>query len=156
MAASFFLAPSDLTPFAVVDPAKAKAMIEDATATAVLLAPCLESGTLTANQVNAVRAILRGAVLRWNEAGTGALAQQAAGPFSASLDTRQARRGMFWPSEITQLQDICSGTATPTAFVVDTVGNTAVSHADICSLNFGALYCSCGAVLAGAPLYEVG
>ncbi len=42
-----------------------------------------------------------------------------------------------------------------TAFSIDTTPTTTVIHADICALNFGALYCSCGAVLTGLfPLYE--
>jgi hypothetical protein len=41
------------------------------------------------------------------------------------------------------------------AFSVDTATITAPLHADICSLNFGATYCSCGAILTLAlPLYE--
>jgi hypothetical protein len=43
------------------------------------------------------------------------------------------------------------------AFAVDTVGTQITQHADICALRFGALYCSCGAVLTMLfPLYETG
>lgn len=102
-----FLTLADLQVFAPsIDPAKAEAMIDDATALALIVAPCIASATF-ANS-DAVRAILRGAILRWNEAGTGALASQQAGPFGMSVDTRQERRGMFWPSEIAQLQNLCS------------------------------------------------
>jgi len=73
-----------------------------------------------------------------------------------TLDTRQQRRGMFWPSEIEQLQDLCKGSEVSGAFSIDTVPTFGVVHADICAINFGALYCSCGAVLTqGLPLYEV-
>lgn len=41
------------------------------------------------------------------------------------------------------------------AFDVDTVGSSTV-HMDVCSLNLGALYCSCGADIAGYPIYEGG
>ncbi len=153
-----FLGPSDLTPFAEIDPAKAEVMIEDAEALAILAAPCLApdfAPPLTAPKVAAVRAILRGSILRWNEAGTGALSAQSAGPFGQTLDTRQVRKNMFWPSEISQLQDICKGdTDDDGAFSVDTVGFGSV-HAEACSINFGALYCSCGADIAGFPLWEV-
>lgn len=155
---SWLLDPSDLAPFADIDDVKASEMIADATYTAALVAPCLDPANvsnLTEIQVGAVRAILRGAILRWNESGTGAMTQQTAGPFSATTDTRQERRGMFWPSEIEQLQKICAGTAKGGAFQIDTVGSLSVVHSEICSINFGALYCSCGAVLAGAPLYEL-
>ena len=153
-----FLIVDDLLPFAPdIDPVKAAGMVEDASALAVLAAPCLgiEPSTLTVADRAALKAILRGAVLRWNEAGTGALAAQTAGPFGQTIDTRQARRGMFYPSEIAQLRDICGGKAGG-AFGIDTLGTASLVHADTCSLNFGATYCSCGAVLTGnVPLYGV-
>ena len=102
-----FLAVDDLTPFAEIPAEKAYVMIEDAEAMAVLAAPCIAAAGFA--HAAAVKAILRGAVLRWNDAGTGALQQQSAGPFGQTLDTRQERRGMFWPSEITQLQGLCAG-----------------------------------------------
>lgn len=120
---SWLLDTSDLTPFAVIDDAKASAMIDDASAMAALVAPCLEPdklSLLSETQQSAVRALIRGAILRWNEAGTGALTQQSAGPFSQSVDNRQQRRGMFWPTEIEQLQKICAGTTKGGAFQIDT------------------------------------
>lgn len=101
-----FLAVDDLAPFATIDAAKADAMIEDAEAMALLAAPCIAAVDFAYGA--AVKAILRGAVLRWNEAGTGALQAQNAGPFGQTLDTRQERRGMFWPSEIVALQSLCA------------------------------------------------
>ena len=100
-----FLEPSDLEPFATIDATKAQAMIDDAEAMAVLVAPCIEADDFTKQA--AVKAILRGAVLRWNDSGSGALQAQTAGPFGQTLDTRQERRGMFWPSDIEQLQNLC-------------------------------------------------
>ena len=102
-----FLDVADLTPFASIDEAKAEAMIEDAEAMALLAAPCISATSFAHG--SGVKAILRGAVLRWNEAGTGALRAQNAGPFGQTIDTRQERRGMFWPSEITSLQSLCAG-----------------------------------------------
>ena len=101
-----FLDSSDLDPFATVDPVKADAMIEDAEAMAVLAAPCITAVGF-ANGA-AVKAILRGAILRWNDTGSGAFQQQSAGPFGVTVDTRQERRGMFWPSEIASLQNLCA------------------------------------------------
>lgn len=102
-----FLGPTDLENFATIPEGKAEDMIEDAEAMAVLVAPCItaEGFSYTA----AVKAILRGAILRWNDGGSGALTQQGAGPFSQSFDTRQERKAMFWPSEIKQLQNLCAG-----------------------------------------------
>lgn len=141
---------ADLEPFATIPAAKAAAMIEDALAMAERVAPCILEPTFPYEA--AAKAILRGAILRWHEAGTGAVQSQTAGPFGQTIDTRQQRRGMFWPSEIEQLQDLCKGPDTSGAFSVDTVG-LGIVHADTCALNFGATYCSCGADIAGYPLY---
>lgn len=120
-----YLTPADLAAFADIDEAKALAMIEDAEASAALAAPCitdplfLDDDALTAG----VRSILRGAILRWEESGTGALAQVGAGSFQQSIDTRQPRRGMFWPSELSQLRELCSrfnNAGDRKAFAIDT------------------------------------
>jgi hypothetical protein len=114
------LALSDLTPFADIPDEKALAMIDDALALAARVAPCILENTFEFDA--AARAILRGAILRWNEAGTGAMQQQNAGPFGMQIDTRQQRRGMFWPSEITQLQELCrDGDLQGQAFTIDTM-----------------------------------
>lgn len=101
-----YLDASDLSPFAEIEAAKAEAMIEDAEAMALLAAPCIAADGFAYG--TAVKAILRGAVLRWNDSGSGALQAQTAGPFGQTLDTRQERRGMFWPSEIVALQGLCA------------------------------------------------
>lgn len=154
-----FIITDDLTPFASIDDEKADAMIADAEALALLVAPGLDrtgedDDPLTDPQLAAVKAILRAAILRWNEAGNGILSQRSAGPFSETIDTRQTRRGMFTPAEIEQLQSVVAGEDGSGIFSIDTVPTCANQHSDICSLYFGATYCSCGAVLAGFPLYE--
>lgn len=146
------LTPDDLTPFADIDDGKAIAMIDDAMAMAALVAPCILGDDLTESKVAAARALIRGAILRWHDAGTGAFTQQSAGPYQVSVDNRNPRKGMFWPSEITQLQQLCSSGQSG-IFSVDTVGLPATQHADTCALRFGATYCSCGADIAGFPLY---
>lgn len=107
--AAVSMTPSDLTPFAVIDAAKAQAMIDDAMALAARVAPCITAADFAYEA--AARAIIRGAILRWNEAGTGAMQAQTAGPFGMTVDTRQQRRGMFWPSEIAELQALCGASA---------------------------------------------
>lgn len=151
-----FLTNADLAPFATIDDDKAGAMIADAVAMAALVAPCILSNEVFTDldKTAAVRAILRGAILRWNDAGTGAITQQSAGPFSQTLDQSKIRKGMFFPSEITQLQSICDSTGSGGAFAVDTVTSTA-HHSLSCSFRFGATYCSCGSDIAGYPLWGV-
>lgn len=142
----------DLEPFAAIEEAKAEAMIVDAMAMATLVAPCIAEDEF--ENADAAKAVIRGAILRWNDSGTGAAASMTALSFSQTLDTRQQRRSMFWPSEIEQLQKMCSGDTDRTVWAYDTLGTPVANHADTCSLNFGATYCSCGAILTGyAPLW---
>ena len=154
---ALFISAEDLEPFAAIEPSKANAMIGDAEAQAIMVAPCLsDPDELTEHQQAAVKAIMRSALLRWNDAGSGAFTQQTAGPFSVSVDNRQTRRSLFWPTEIEQLQQICAAVtgATSGAFSVDTAPGGGLQHSPICSLNFGAVYCSCGATLTlDGPLW---
>lgn len=162
MAASDIITVADLQIFEPdIDPAKAKAMIDDAYALAVRVAPCLGDDPLDPAVAAAAKAIIRRAILRWSEQGGGGLTtkQELAGPFSHMevYDNRSTKGRLFWPSEITDLQDLCkTATTSSGAFSIDTApGAGMATHADICSLRFGAQYCSCGADIAGAPLYEV-
>ncbi len=145
------LEPADLAPFATIEAAKAQAMIDDALALAARVAPCITSVDFEHDA--AAKAILRGAVLRWHEAGSGAVQYQVAGPYSQSLDTRQQRRGMFWPSEITELERLCADSQQSVAFSVDTLPAELEVHSETCALRFGANYCDCGAIYAGYPLF---
>jgi hypothetical protein len=101
---------ADLAPFAEIPDAKAQAMIDDALALAARVAPCITDEDFS--YPDAAKAIIRGAILRWHEAGTGALQAQTAGPFGVQMDTRQQRRGMFWPSEINDLTALCASSST--------------------------------------------
>lgn len=145
---------NDLLPFAPnINEAKAVAMIEDAVALAARVAPCILDPSFAHEA--AAKAILRGAILRWNDSGSGAVVSQGVGPFSQTIDNRQDRRSMFWPSEITDLQELCGKPESAKAFTIDTAPGMGAVHADVCSLNFGASYCSCGANLTrGFPLWE--
>ena len=149
------LTPDDLAPFATIDVVKAQAMIDTALARAARVAPCVRDETLSVDNSEAAKGIIRDAVLRWHDSGNGAVTQQTAGPFSQSVDTRAPRRGLFWPSEVDELQAICrdhSGEDKAGAFSVDTIG-LATQHADWCAINFGANYCDCGAIYAGHPIF---
>ncbi len=123
------LTPADLAPFATIEEDKAAAMIEDAIAMAGLVAPCLTGTTqqLTDQQMAAAKAVLRAAVLRWNDSGSGVVQSQTMGPFGATIDTRHPRRNMFWPSEIESLQTICKGGDELAAFAIDTATDVPMS-----------------------------
>ena len=147
------IAPADLTPFATIDPVKAAAMIEDALGMAEVVAPCITTPEFAHRR--AAKAILRGAILRWHEAGAGAAVTKSAGIYGQTVDTRQPRKAMFYPSEIDALQKLCrSGDDNGGAYSIDLLPQHNVTHAEICSIYFGG-DCSCGAILTqGLPLYE--
>lgn len=157
--------PDDLAPFATIEATRLEAMIADSVAVAVQAAPCLADETgLSQQQRAAAKAMLRAAILRWHEAGSGAIQQhtQVAGPFTDSATFVQTpRKSMFLREEIEALRDICASgndSGGGDAFTVDTAAaGPAVVHADICARYFGADYCSCGAELTGTgPIYETG
>ncbi len=151
--------PDDLAPFATIEVVKAIAMIDDAMARAARVAPCILDATLSEVNATAAKAVIRDAILRRNDAGTGAVQQQTAGPFSQLLDNRQPQRTMFWPSEIAELQAICADhneTPQSGAFAIDTAPYAFSAHLPWCSYSLGANYCTCGVDIAGTPIYELG
>lgn len=103
--AAVSLTPADLAPFATIDDAKAQAMIDDALALAARVAPCITQSAFSYDA--AAKAIIRGAIIRWHEAGSGAMQSQQAGPFGMTVDTRQQRRSMFTDAEMQQLRGLC-------------------------------------------------
>lgn len=126
--------------------------IKGANARATRVAPCLLGQYPDEDKVAEAKLILVGAIVRWEKAGAGALQSRAAGSYSETVDTRQSTGYNLWPSEITQLQDICRTVEQGKAYSVDTVGSGGW-HSPICSVSFGGS-CSCGANLAGMPIYE--
>ncbi len=138
-----------------IDQEKAQAFIDDALALAVLVAPCLAEPT--PEVIPAAKAILRGAVLRWYDVGTGAVVSQASGSDSVTYDTSRSRRNQFFPNEIVQLQKLCKDSTKGAAFTIP-VGRRRPVHALECSLNFGATHCSCGSDLNNlqGPIYGGG
>lgn len=161
-----FLTIEDLAVFVQIDEAKAAAMIEDAEAQAVMVAPCLaEPEKLTAAQIAATKGILRRAILRWHESGASGnvrSVQETVGSFSNSTTWEsQTSRGLYWPTEITGLQDICkqaTGSTGAKAFGIDTAGHRGLgNHMPWCSITWGD-WCSCGAYLTVEryPLWEGG
>lgn len=109
----------------------------------------------TNDQLDEAKLILVGAVKRWAEASSGALQAEQVGPFGVTLDTRQRTGFNLWPSEIEALQAICATLTTAGAFSLDTAPSLSGAHAPWCALAFGGNYCSCGADIAGYPIYEM-
>ena len=128
--------------------------VAGANARASRVAPCLasEDPVPTDDQLAEAKLVLIGAVIRWSQAGSGAFQSQTVGAFGVTVDTRQRGGFNLWPSEISQLQDICKNGSESKAFSIDTVPCGGY-HSPICSLYFGGV-CSCGADIACQPIYE--
>ena len=145
---------ADDLPADVAANAMSESWIDGANARASRVAPCLAAAdpAPTDDQLAEAKLVLIGAIIRWSQAGAGAFQSQTMGPFGVTVDTRQRTGFNLWPSEITQLQDICKNGSGARAYAVDTV-SVAGEHSPICSIYFGGS-CSCGAALAGYPIFE--
>lgn len=116
---------ADLTPFApALASDKADIMIADALALAAQVAPCIKDDDLSDEKSGAIKAILRGAILRWNDQGTGEQAALTAGIFGFNPKGNQ-RTSLLFPSEINDLAKICAGDtgAGRKAYMVDTLSD---------------------------------
>lgn len=137
----------------VASNAMSSTWVNGANARASRVAPCLTEAEATDDQKAEARLILIGAVIRWSQAGAGAVQSQNAGPYGVTVDTRQRTGFNLWPSEINQLQDICKNGSEEKAYFIDTVSGGGY-HSPICSIYFGGSSCSCGASIAGEAIYE--
>ena len=78
--------------------------------------------------------------------------QQTAGPFGVTMKPVNPA-GDFY---LTKQERKALGDGAMRAFGVQIAGNCGSVHLPWCNLAFGALYCSCGADIAGEPIYEAG
>ena len=85
-------------------------LARDGLAMARRVAPCIDDESFP--HVDAAKAIIRSAVLRWAESGSGGVSseQNTAGPFShtVSFDNRSTRRSLFYLLEIKELEGLCA------------------------------------------------
>ena len=148
-----------------IDAARAAALIVAANAQAVVAASGIAAPEFLADEarMEALKHILRGAILRWDDLSAGSLGvttqQRTAGPLSESttLDNRQPGGLSLWPSEERRIQDLVGGGGSGQAFTITTAPSVpAQVHRDVCSVNFGSPFCSCGAILTNwvRPIYE--
>lgn len=78
--------------------------------------------------------------------------QESTGPFSQTFKPVNPA-GDFY---LTKSEKTALGAGVQKAFGVQIAGGFTTVHLAWCSLNFGATYCSCGADIAGEPIYEAG
>lgn len=98
-------------------------LIRDGLAMARRVAPCIDDEDFA--HADAAVAIIRSAVLRWAESGSGGVSSESftAGPFgqTTSFDSRQTRRSLFFPSEIKELEALCASSSRGRLGAIDTV-----------------------------------
>jgi len=102
-----------------LDSTVAEIMVTDAIALAAQAAPCILDDDISDQAAAAAKAIIRGAILRWADAGSGAVTQLVAGPQQITFAS-EPKRNLFWPSEINQLSALCSNGVGGKAFTIDT------------------------------------
>lgn len=109
MALDDILVLEDFEAWNLSDTERLDQLIGDVLAQAAIVAPCLDAPAFAYGR--AAKAVLREAVLRRLDAGTGAVTtrQQGTGPFS-QMEVVDARgmRGILRPDDISQLQTLCS------------------------------------------------
>lgn len=134
-----------------LDRKQVEILLADGLAMAKIIAPCIEDDDFAFPE--AAEAIIRGAVLRWAESGSGAVTQKSrtAGPFSLneSFDTRQTRRSLFFPSERIELEKLCKNSRSGAFGLNMIVVSEAELHSPTCSWHFDPRrsVCDCGAWL---------
>ena len=148
---------ADLQKFdADLETATAGDMIRTAWVRALRFAPCLKEEDFDDEaDLEIVKDVLRGAILRWAERGSGAVTQRNAGEYGETL--KASDTALFRPQEIRDLQSLCSGyRKRGLATTISTIptGYDIVQHAEWCAWNFQAnpSFCDCGALLSGDGL----
>lgn len=102
---------ADLSPLTKASDEALAVMIEDVEALAVAAAPCLsDPSALTDAQSATVRAVVRGAILRWADYTMRDDRQMTAGPYSIgpAAGSSGERKPLLWPTEIASLQEVCA------------------------------------------------
>jgi len=128
----------------------ASVLLEDASQFILDVAPSAETAS-PATRRRVVCAVVRRAM----EAAAGDMTgmsqvQATTGPYSTSY-TPANPHGDFY---LTKLEKQALGVGRQQAYSVQVGPALTVTHAPWCSLNFGANYCSCGADIAGYPIFE--
>jgi hypothetical protein len=87
--------------------AQVQQLITGTISRAALFAPCIRSDDFDEDKAAAAKDILIEVIRRALEYGTGAVSNIIAGPYQASVDTKQPRRRRFEADEIRELKRLC-------------------------------------------------
>jgi hypothetical protein len=134
-----------------VDAPRAQAAIDDASALIRAEAgkTWVTDGALDADIPDIITTICCRAALR-SVVNPSGVQQETAGPFNVSYANSSSDVYLT-----TKERAMVKRAAGGGVFSIDTAPSCTEVHAEVCALNFGADYCSCGADLAGFPLYEL-
>ena len=99
--------------------------------------------------------VVRQAVLEVADQPSPGVIQESVQVDDAAVTTRyaKAKRRIEILPEWWEMLGVADGKTA--AFTVDLTGGVSTIHAQTCSLYFGATYCSCGADIAGYPIFSV-
>lgn len=129
--------------------AHAEVLLEDASQFILDTVPAAGGATL-ATRRRIVCAVVRRAMPSVDGMDGVESLQQSAGPFGMTVKPVNPN-GDFY---LTKQERKALGDGKQSAFGVQIAGVEASVHLPWCSINFGATYCSCGADIAGVPIYE--
>lgn len=130
----------------------AEVMLEDASQFILDVAPSAANASESTRRRVVCAVVRRAMEAAAGDMGGVSQVQASTGPYSTSY-TPTNPHGDFY---LTKLEKQALGVGKQKAFSVQ-VGTTATSvHRPWCALAFGANYCSCGADIAGEPIYEGG
>jgi hypothetical protein len=136
--------------FPVGGEAYAETLLEDASQFILDVCPSAADASFSTRR-RVVCAVVRRAMPTADDAGYETI-QQSAGPFSQTVKPVNPN-GDFY---LTKQERRALGDGSQRAFGASVAGGTESAHLPWCSLNFGALYCSCGVDIAGEPIFETG
>lgn len=128
--------------------AHATVLLEDASQFILDVCPSAEAAA-PATRRRVVCAVVRRSMQAGDDAGFESV-QTTTGPFTESVRPTNPN-GDFY---LTKQEKKALGAGATRAFGVQVAEWSAAQHRPWCALYFGAAYCSCGADIAGEPIYE--
>lgn len=160
-----FATPNDLAqrwrPLSSAETTRAEVLLADASAIIRAECPGIDTKTTVVPPATAPEidpgipkmiacAMVKRAMLVTTDADGVSATQQTAGPFSQSTTFSNPMGNLY----LTKAEKRLLGCGAQAAFTVPMSTTGATMHAPWCNLMFGAAYCSCGADIAGRPIYE--
>lgn len=107
--AAVALTPADLQMFVQVSDDMANELIDTTLARVRRKYPCLFDIALSEDDAQTARGIIRDAILRRIDTGSGGVQSEGKGPFTTTYLPPDKRHGLFTEADVTELTAICAG-----------------------------------------------